>query len=147
MAMEGEPHAYARNEADEYLTERLGNRAKIRQGSPITLPNDSEPEPDIAIVEQLGREYRSHHPYPNNIFWLIEYAESSLEKDLEVKSKLYAEAGIREYWVVNLKNLQLIVFRDPQNGEYRSQQTFTTGTIYPVDFPDLAIAVAATLNP
>lgn len=120
-AIEGEPHAYSRNEADEYLTELLGSRAKIRQDSPITLPNDSEPEPDIAIVQRLGREYRSHHPYPENIFWLIEYAESSLGKDLDVKSKVYAEAGISEYWVVNLKAMQLIVFRDPQNGEYASQ--------------------------
>jgi len=147
MAIEGEPHAYSRSEADEYLTEVLGSRAKIRQDSPITLPNDSEPEPDIAIVQRLGREYRSHHPYPENIFWLIEYAESSLEKDLEVKSKVYAEAGIPEYWVVNLKAMQLIVFRDPQNGEYASQQTLISGTINPLAFPDLAIVVEAILNP
>ncbi|NJP10004.1 MAG: Uma2 family endonuclease [Leptolyngbyaceae cyanobacterium RU_5_1] len=136
MAVEGEPHAYARNEADEYLTELLGTRAKVRQDSPITLPNDSEPEPDIAVVQRLGREYRSHHPYPDNIFWLIEYAESSLEKDVEVKSKVYAEAGIREYWVVNLRAMQVIVFRNPQHGEYVSQQTFTSGTIAPLAFPD-----------
>ncbi|MBM0745437.1 Uma2 family endonuclease (plasmid) [Phormidium sp. CLA17] len=147
MAIEGEPHAYSRNEADEYLTEVLGSRAKVRQDSPITLPNDSEPEPDIAIVQRLGREYRSHHPYPENIFWLIEYAESSLEKDLDVKSKIYAEAGIPEYWVVNLKAMQLIVFRDPQNGAYASQQTLISGTINPLAFPDLAIVVEAILNP
>jgi Uma2 family endonuclease len=147
MASEGEPHAYAQNEADEYLTELLGNRAKIRQDSPITLPNNSEPEPDIAIVQRLGREYRSHHPYPENIFWLIEYAESSLEKDLEIKRKIYAEAGSPEYWVVNLKTLQLIVFRDLQNGEYRFQQTLTGGLIAPLAFPEVAIAVEAILNP
>lgn len=147
MAIEGEPHAYSRNEADEYLTGLLGDRAKVRQDSPVTLPNDSEPEPDIAIVQRLGREYRSHHPYPENIFWLIEYAESSLAKDLEIKSKIYAEAGIPEYWVVNLKTMQLIVFRDPQNGEYTSQQTFISGMISPLAFPDVAIEIPAILNP
>ncbi len=147
MANEGEPHAYSRNEADEYLTELLGSRAKIRQDSPITLPNASEPEPDIAIVQRLGREYRSHHPYPENIFWLIEYAESSLAKDLEVKSKIYAEAGIPEYWVVNLKTMQLIVFRDPTNSDYSSQTTFTSGVISPLAFPDVIISVADILNP
>ncbi|GAB4343500.1 MAG: Uma2 family endonuclease [Leptolyngbyaceae cyanobacterium] len=147
MAIEGESHAYSRNEADEYLTELLGDRAKVRQDSPVTLPNNSEPEPDIAIVQRLGREYRSHHPYPENIFWLIEYAESSLVKDLEVKSKIYAEAGILEYWVVNLKTMQLIVFRDPQNGEYASQQILTSGTISPLAFPDVAIEITAILNP
>jgi Uma2 family endonuclease len=51
----------------------------------IALPKDSEPEPDIAIVQRLGREYREHRPYPENIFWLIEYSNSSLEKDLVVQ--------------------------------------------------------------
>ena len=51
----------------------LGERAKVRQRKPITLPEiNSEPEPDIAIVQRLGRDYREHHPYPENIFWLIE---------------------------------------------------------------------------
>ncbi|MHC5731504.1 MAG: Uma2 family endonuclease, partial [Nostoc sp.] len=115
---EGEPHAYCSHESAEYLADLLGKRAAIRQAKPITLPNDSEPEPDIAIVQPLGREYREHHPYPENILWLIEYANSSLEKDLETKSKIYAEAGILEYWVVNLKKLHLVVFREILDGEY-----------------------------
>ena len=65
---EGEPHAYCSHEAAKYLINLLGNRATIRQAKPITLLNDSEPEPDIAIVQPLGREYRQHHPYPENIF-------------------------------------------------------------------------------
>ncbi|UBF27445.1 Uma2 family endonuclease [Kovacikia minuta CCNUW1] len=146
MAMEGEPHAYGSSEAGEYLADLIGDRAKVRQSHPITLPNDSEPEPDIAVVQRLGREYRSHHPYPENIFWLIEYAESSLAKDLEVKSKIYAEVGIPEYWVVNLKELQLVVFREPQNGEYTSKTIYTSGTIQPIAFPDLIIAIDAILN-
>lgn len=71
MPPEGEPHAYSSHEASEYLTQLLGDRATIRQAKPITLPNNSEPEPDVAIVRRLGREYRQHHPYPENIFWLI----------------------------------------------------------------------------
>lgn len=141
MSPEGEPHAYCSHEAGEYLADLLGNRATIRQAKPITLPNDSEPEPDIAIVQRLGREYREHHPYPENIFWLIEYANTSLEKDLEIKSKIYAQAGILEYWVVNLKKLHLVVFRDILDGEYATKQTLTTGTIQPLAFPDLAVAV------
>ena len=103
MSPEREPHAYCSDEAGEYLSRVLGDRAKIRHAKPITLPNNSEPEPDIAIVQRRGREYREHHPYPENVLWLIEYANSSLEKDLEIKPKIYAEAGIPEYWVVNLK--------------------------------------------
>lgn len=141
MSPEGEPHAYFSTEAGEYLSRILGDRATIRPAKPITLANNSEPEPDIAIVQRLGREYLNHHPYPENIFWLIEYSDSTLEKDLEIKSKVYAEAEIPEYWVVNLRKRQLIVFRDPQDGEYASKSTLTGGTIYPIAFPDIAVAV------
>ena len=141
MSPEGEPHAYFSTEAGEYLSKLLGSRAKIRPAKPITLPNNSEPEPDIAIVKPLGREYLQHHPYPEDIFWLIEYSNSSLEKDLETKTKIYAEVGIIEYWVINLKKRQLIVFREPSDGGYASKSTMTEGTICPLAFPDVAVSV------
>ncbi|QHG19535.1 Uma2 family endonuclease [Nostoc sp. ATCC 53789] len=146
MSPEGEPHPYCSDEAGEYLAKLLAERAKIREAKPITLLNDSEPEPDIAIVQRLGREYREHHPYPENIFWLIEYANSSLEKDLEIKSKIYAEAGILEYWVVNLKKLHLVVFREILDGEYATKLTLTAGTIQPLAFPDISVAVEQIIN-
>lgn len=142
MAPEGEVHAYASDEAGEYLIYLLGNRAKVRQGKPITIPLiQSEPEPDIAIVERLGENYRNHHPYPENIFWLIEYSNSSLNKDLEIKTKIYAAAQIPEYWIINLKTLVLIVFRFPTETGYQDQKTFTQGEMSPLAFPDLVISV------
>lgn len=146
MPPEGEPHAYSSHEASEYLTQVLGDRATIRQAKPITLPNNSEPEPDVAIVQRLGREYRQHHPYPENIFWLIEYANSSLEKDLETKSKIYAEVGIPEYWVVNLKKMYLVVFRDPLDGNYATKFTLTAGEMSPLAFPDLSVSVEQIID-
>ncbi|MDJ0736508.1 MAG: Uma2 family endonuclease [Nostocaceae cyanobacterium] len=146
ISPEGEPHAYCSHEAGEYLSDLLGKRATIRQAKPITLPNDSEPEPDIAIVQRLGRDYREHHPYPENIFWLIEYANSSLEKDLERKSKIYAEVGIPEYWVVNLKKLHLVVFREPLDGDYATKFTLTEGIIQPLAFPDISVSVEQIIN-
>lgn len=149
MSPEGEPHAYFSSEAGVYLIRLLGDspsetlreRAMIRLAKPITLPNDSEPEPDIAVVQRLGREYLDHHPYPENIFWLIEYSDSSLDRDLETKSKIYAEVKIPEYWVVNLQRKQLVVFRDPQDGQYASKSTLTVGTIHPLAFPDVAVSI------
>ncbi len=146
MSPEGEPHAYFSSEAGEYLIRLLGERATVRLSKPITLPNDSEPEPDIAIVQRLGREYLEHHPLPENIFWLIEYSDSSLDKDLKTKSKVYAEVKIPEYWVINLKSRQLVVFRNPQDGEYASKSTQPGGTIYPLAFPDVAVSVDAIVS-
>ncbi len=147
MAPEGESHAYSSDEAGEYLIYLLGNRAKVRQAKPITLPpSNSEPEPDIAVVQRLGRDYREHHPYPENIFWLIEYSDSSLSKDLEVKTKVYAAVGIPEYWVINLRRMQLIVFRVPTDEGYQSQETLTQGEINPLAFPDVAVSIERLLG-
>jgi Uma2 family endonuclease len=93
----------------------------------------------------LGRTYLQHHPYPDQIFWVIEYANTSLEKDTNLKYRIYAEAGIPEYWLVNLKRRELIVFRNPRDGEYGSKMTFMEGEITPVAFPDISIAVSAII--
>jgi len=141
MSPERELHAYSSTSSGTYLTRLLGDLAIIRPAKPVTLPNNSEPEPDIAVVQSLGREYLEHHPYPENIFWLIEYANSSLDKDLNFKSQIYAEANIPEYWVVNLQEKHLVVFRQPQNGKYTTKLTLASGIIYPISFPEIAISV------
>lgn len=147
MSPEGTSHAYFSSEAADYLRELLGSRAKVRDGKPITFPaTNSEPEPDIAIVQPLGESYLEHHPYPENIFWLIEYSDSSLSKDLDSKSQIYAAASIPEYWVVNLRHLRLIVFRNPQDGTYQSQTTLIDGEISPLAFPEVVIPVKRLLR-
>jgi Uma2 family endonuclease len=146
MPLEGPPHAYFSTEASSYLLRLLGDLAMVRQGKPITLPNQSEPEPDIAIVQRLGREYLRHHPYPENIFWLIEYANASLEKDLNLKTQVYAEVAIAEYWVVDLTKQTLIVFRNPQSGQYSSCTSYTEGQLTPLAFPDVSIPMNSIIR-
>ncbi len=146
MVPEGTAHTYFSDRFANRLRVALSTRAQIREARPITLPNNSEPEPDIAVVQPLNDIYLEHHPYPENIFWLIEYADSSLTKDLEEKSKIYAAAGIQEYWVVNLRDRQLIVFRFPEGDFYQQRNTFRTGTIEPLAFPDLTIHISQLMN-
>jgi Uma2 family endonuclease len=147
MPPEGESHAYYNTEAADYLRTLLGARVKIRDAKPITLPNDSEPAPDLAIIKPLGTAYLEHHPYPDNIFWLIEFSKATLSKDLGNKKEIYAEAGIQEYWVVNLNDFQLHVFRDLVNGSYTEELTLTTGKIAPLAFQDVQIEVLRLINP
>ena len=81
---------------------RMLPRAQVRHSKPITIPAlVSEPEPDLAIVRRLGRAYRCRHPAPEDVFWLVEYAQTSLSKDLDEKKRLCADAGIPDHWVVN----------------------------------------------
>ncbi|MEM7555077.1 MAG: Uma2 family endonuclease [Cyanobacteria bacterium P01_A01_bin.84] len=141
MPPERESHAYYNTETADYLRELLGSRVKIRDAKPITLPNNSEPAPDVAIVKPLGEIYLQHHPYPEDIFWIIEFSFATLSKDLGDKKDIYEEAGITEYWVVNLKKHQLQVFRDLNNGEYGTEFTLTKGNISPLAFPDVSIPV------
>ncbi len=143
MSPAGESHAAASAEAGEYLMRLLGDQAQVRPAKPITLPTvSSEPEPDLAIVERLGREYRHHHPYADNIFWVVEYSNTSLSKDLDEKKRLYAQAGIQEYWVVNLKDATVGIFCQPVHGTYQFEQTLSQGTITPLAFPDIAVSVS-----
>ena len=145
-APEGPEHAYLADTNTKYLAQLLGNRATVRDGHPITLPgiadlHDSEPEPDIAIVKPLGPVYRQRHPYPEDIFWVIEYAHSSLAKDSQAKRQLYAAAGIPEYWLINLKNRCATVMAAPLNGHYTMETTHTSGMIQPLAFPEIAVSV------
>ena len=125
----------------------LGDHATVRQAKPITLPNSrAEPEPDIAIVQPLGREYLSHHPYSENIFWIIKYSDSNLSKDLNLKTQVYAKVNIPEYWVVDLKRQILIVFREPEAGQHRSQTEHTEGQITSLAFPNIALSVSSIID-
>jgi Uma2 family endonuclease len=146
MSPEGISHASKRTNAQEHIGKVLGDRVQLRIGAPITLPNGSEPEPDIAVVMRQEEGYGTHHPYPEDIYWVMEYSNTSLDKDLGVKAEIYAEVGIPEYWVSNLKKNVLIVFRDPVDGKYQSRQEFTSGSISPLAFPDVAIDIAQFLK-
>jgi Uma2 family endonuclease len=143
MPSEGIEHAQGSTDTRDIFSEKLRGRALVRDAKPITLPaHASEPEPDLAIVEPLREVYKTqHHPYPENIFLLIEYAYTSLAKDQEIKRLLYARAGIREYWIVNLQDREVIVHRDPVDGDYRSVHPLTTGPLTLLAFPDVSIDV------
>jgi Uma2 family endonuclease len=142
MSPEGIAHSFYCRGTAKYLRSILGDRAEISEAHPITLPNDSEPEPDIAIVRTPDTLYQTRHPLPEDIFWLIEIANTTLVKDLGVKRDLYAQSGIPEYWVMNLQTLELVVFRDLAANEYQSEICLSNGNISPLAFSDVSIEIS-----
>ncbi len=147
MPPEGPEHAQLSTDAADYLRLLLGEKALVRDAKAMTIPEtNSEPEPDLAIVQPLRALYRVRHPYPENIFWLIEYANSSLNKDLDAKRKIYAQAGIAEYWVVDLKNRLVKVLRNPIGGNYTDEIALLDGEISPLAFPEIKILVRRLLT-
>ena len=140
MSPEGVPHSFCNQSLADYLRNLLKDKAIVNERYPITLDN-SEPQPDLAII-QLPRDiYSQHHPYPKNIYWLIEISNSTLQFDCTTKATIYARNGIREYWIVDLVNRKLIVHTVPQENIYQNISTHHTGTICSQAFPNIAIAL------
>ena len=113
------PHADAIDNALDYLIRHLPRSAKVRSQSPITLPPNSEPEPDIAIVARIDGGYRDRHPGPNDIWFIIEIADSTLQSDLTAKANLYARNGIQDYWVVDVGDRHVWIHRQPSETGYQ----------------------------
>lgn len=146
MSPEGISHSYTNHSVAKYLRKLLDGLAEVREAHPITLDNApnsraSEPEPDIAVVRLPDTIYAKHHPYPEDIHWLIEISNRTLDKDLKEKSMIYARNGISEYWVIDLPHQKLWVFTNLQNSKYVNKQEFTTGIIKPTAFPDVEIEI------
>lgn len=93
--------------------------------NPINIGTHSEPEPDLAICQWSDDSYAHRHPFESEVLLVIEVADSTLEYDLTVKKSLYAEAGIPEYWVVDVKEKELHRFTNPKKGEYLMTETLT----------------------
>jgi Uma2 family endonuclease len=140
MSPEGVPHSYTNRSVGNYLRQLLQDQALISEAHSVTL-NNYEPEPDIAVLRLPDTRYATHHPYPQDIYWLIEIADRTLKKDLKVKSITYAHNGIPEYWVFDLPHRKLWVFTRPENERYKNCFELSTGTITPVAFPNIEVEV------
>ena len=105
------PHATAVKLAAQALRDAFGPGWLVEGQFPIALDDMSEPEPDVAVVPGTARDYRASHPARPVL--ILEVAESSLAKDRGVKLALYARAGIADYWLVNLIERVVEVYREP----------------------------------
>jgi Uma2 family endonuclease len=119
MSPIGPKHVHKVAQLDARLQETLRGKAVVLVQSPLRLSEDSEPEPDLMVLKPPLDRYREKLPTPEDVLLLVEVADTSLEFDREVKLPLYAEAGIPEVWLVNLKENLLEVYRDPRGGRYR----------------------------
>ncbi len=118
------------------MNNQFAARAEVFAQSPIELPSDGRPLPDIALFK-LGSVTDEHSPQPEDIYLIIEVAESSIHQDRNFKQSLYARDGIEEYWIVNLTNNQLEVYRNPEQERYANSFTVKAGqTITCLAFPE-----------
>lgn len=116
------PHAFTVNQLMYALITTLGAAAVVRVQDPIVLNNWSEPEPDIAVCAPVPDRYKQAHPRADQVFLVIEVAESSLAYDRTRKAHAYAASGIPAYWIVNLIDRRVEVLTDPAPGTQSYQQ-------------------------
>jgi Uma2 family endonuclease len=141
------PHSTGIDLARFHITRAFqGVDCYLRSENPVVLPNDGQPEPDIAVVAGVPGRYRDHHPGPEDVLLIVEVADSSLSFDRRQKGPQYAVAGIQEYWILNLPDRCLEVFRLPQNGGWTATSTVAEdGAVSPLAAPGATVRVADLL--
>lgn len=146
MSPQSALHATAVRLVEEALRGVTGAGFDVRVQLPLALGSDSEPEPDVAVVRGGVRDYRDRHPTGQDTVLVVEVADATWRFDREHKGRVYAAAGIPEYWIVNLESGALEVYRDSEGGQYRQQLAKAAeDTVAPLFAPQVQVRVSDLL--
>ncbi|MDR3378312.1 MAG: Uma2 family endonuclease [Verrucomicrobiae bacterium] len=129
------------------LTTAARGRWLVSAQDPIHLDDHSEPQPDLMLLNPAADFYRNRHPQPEEVLLLVEISDTTLQLDQEEKLPAYGRAGIAEVWLVNLTELTVEVYREPNFTGYGSKTVFRSGDqARSLAFPDLTVDVAELLR-
>jgi hypothetical protein len=125
----GHHHAWAIGQLGEVLQPVKQHGCHVRIQQPVTMPPDNEPEPDACIVRGAINEYKQRHPRAADVHCIIEAADSSLQRDRTTKLRIYAEAAIPQYLIINLLDGLIEEYGgpDPALGRYTAMRTHRKG--------------------
>jgi Uma2 family endonuclease len=145
------PHATSIRLVQRVLTATFGSGWDVRAQMPVALDEESEPEPDVSVVPGDPRDYRDAHPERPAL--IVEVALSRLRFDREHKGSLYARGGIADYWIVNIPDRSVEIYREPlPDGTapfgWRYGRSITLGPeqrVSPLAAPDASVLVADLL--
>jgi Uma2 family endonuclease len=141
MAPIGPAHQGAVNFLNRFWSTRLGTRAIVSVQGPVTAPPTSEPQPDVALLRDRQDFYRTAHSQPHDVFLVIEVADSSLDYD-HAKLRFYAQAGMREAWIVDLQDECVEVYRTPRDETYHDVHVVRRGEqLACLAFPDVTLPI------
>lgn len=147
VSPQGRPHARVIQWLNRHLVKTLGDEYAVLPQLPLTLGGFSEPEPDPAVVR--AADAASGEEHPTTALLVVEVARDSPRKDRAVKGAIYARHGIPEYWIVNVKDGCVEVYREPdaQAGRYRDMSTLhTADTLASTAVPGLSVALTELLG-
>jgi Uma2 family endonuclease len=133
------PHSYATQQTSEAMVRLLPGGWFINVQEPVTL-DTSEPEPDLAVVAGRRSDFRQHHPKPQEVALVVEVADSTLARDRGTKKRIYAQAGIPVYWVINLIDQCIELYTEPsgpaKQPDYLNHQRYQLADEIPVVIGD-----------
>ncbi len=138
MSPQGAAHSAAATVLARRFIQLLGERAEVRVQMPFAASDVSEPEPDVAVVP--FQSYARAHP--SEAYLLVEVCDSSSAKDHELKARLYAAAGVPEYWVVDVASREVTAYAEPTSNGYGATRSYgPSARIAPQRFADVVIAI------
>ncbi|HYZ73389.1 MAG TPA: Uma2 family endonuclease [Chthoniobacterales bacterium] len=142
MAPIGENHRTVVDLLAEFFTDQRNGRYRVAVQNPVRIDDENEPQPDIVLYDRsvIGR-----HPAPADVFLIVEVADTSLGYDQQSKIPVYASAGVKEVWIIDLASYCIQTYRDPHRASrhYAAVETYDRGWwVSPLAFPD----VRARLN-
>jgi Uma2 family endonuclease len=141
MTPQGTPHSSAVRKLLRELSKIVpGKGLEVQPQMPLAVSEDSLPEPDIAVVPEEPGDYAGFNP--SEAMLVAEVAQTSLWYDRNVKSRVYAAAGIPESWILNLAARELEVHREPLGGQYETRTVLTlSDEVSPLFAPEISIPV------
>jgi Uma2 family endonuclease len=141
-------HAGAVAAAVQILSRLFGSGYHVRPQLPLILGDQSEPEPDVVVVAGSPFDYLPEHPHATDVRLVVEVSDTTLRFDRGRKQAAYARSGISDYWIVNLPQRQLEVYRDPSGSRYRTVLLYREDeTASPLAAPHATVRVAELLPP
>ena len=148
MTIPGSAHSGRVNRLNFLFVSRLGQSVIVSGQNPVPLGTQSEPMPDLALLEPRSDFYTEAHPSPEDVLLVVEVSDTTVRYDSTIKASLYAEAGIPEYWLLDVNKDVLVVRVDPSDGEYRSVQILHRGeAVSPRKLPSTSFTVDEILGP
>jgi Uma2 family endonuclease len=118
MSPIGKRHAACVGWLNRTLTLLLQHVALVWSQNPLELDDYSEPQPDVVVLKPREDFYRNARPKPEDVLLVIEVSDSTLAYDRQIKTPLYARAGVPEVWIVNLSEERVETFAEPSDGVY-----------------------------